>query len=64
MFWRFASLARRKVAEVMPNELAENILRQTRSNLDAYLKGMSNDDLKRSPENRACLLYTSDAADE
>ena len=55
-----APLARRQVAEVMPNELAEKILRQTRSNLDVYIKGVSNDDLKRSPENRAALFGAMD----
>lgn len=49
-----------QVAEVLPNDDAEDILRMTRSRLETYLKEVSPEDLKRSPETRAALFGAMD----
>lgn len=49
-----------QVAEMVPNDVSENILKDTRENLEAYLKGVKTDDLNRSPETRAALFGALD----
>lgn len=45
---------------MLPNDDAEDILRMTRSRLETYLKEVSPEDLKRSPETRAALFGAMD----
>lgn len=54
-------VSRSQVAEMVPNDVSENILKETRANLEAYLKGVKMDDLKRSPETRAALFGAMDS---
>lgn len=48
------------IAEVVSNNLVGKILKATLDNLEVYLAGVSRDDLKRSPENRAALFGAMD----
>ncbi|CAN0052138.1 unnamed protein product, partial [Ectocarpus sp. 12 AP-2014] len=48
------------VAEVVSDATALKILNETLTNVRAYVAGVSSDDLKRSPENRAALFSAMD----
>lgn len=48
------------VAEVVSNDQVLMLLRGTLTNLEAYIAGVSSEDLKRSPENRTALFGAMD----
>lgn len=48
------------VAEVVSNDQVVMLLRDTLTNLDAYIASVSSEDLKRSPENRNSLFGAMD----